>query len=449
MRSRRVILTFSILALTSLEARAHFLFIKVGPLAEGGRSAEVYFSEFAEAGDPRYIAKVAAGTTLRIQTKPGLLEPLVAHAARDRLRATVPAAGPMTVYADCVYGVLPRKTPFLLRHFAKGIAGTPEEINALEPLVGTPLEIAPKIIDGGNAIQLTATKDRQPIPAVQFTTVDADLVSTNIKANEAGTITWTPPARGRYTVIIQQFSPAKGEHNGTAYEESRDFATIAFDWPLVRTGPDDQAVSLFEQAVANRAQWGPDFPGFSAEIAGVLDGREFAGTLTVDSHGRFEVKSDDETAIPWLKDQLGSLVMHRMAPRAPESRPVLRFADADEIHPLGRLLAYEGGRMASSYRIKDGRITSVNRHFGALNMTILPLEEERTPEGRSLPRSYLVQYWNALNGTLDRTESVTDRWVRFGSWDLPAQHTVTTASASGLSTRSIELTNHEAPSKGN
>jgi hypothetical protein len=438
-----LLITLPVIALLAPEIRGHFLFIKVGPLAEGGRSAEVYFSEFAEAGDPRYISKVAAGTTLRIQTKAGQLEPLAASTARDRLRAVVPATGPMTVYADCVYGVLPRKTPFLLRHFAKGIAGTPDEINALEPLVGTPLEIAPRVVDDGKAIRLTACKDRQPIPSAQFTTVDADLVSTTIKADETGMITWTPPAPGRYTLIISQNSPVKGEHNGATYEEIRDFATVAFDWPLVREGSDPEAVSLFEQAVANRAQWGSDFPGFTAEISGVLDGREFAGSLTVDAQGSVAVKSDDETAVPWLTDQLESLVMHRMPPRSAERRPSLRFADADEIHPLGRLLIQDGGRMASSYRVKDGQITSVNRNVGELLMTITPLDHERSHDGRSLPSSYVVQYWKASTGALERTETVRDRWVRLDKWDLPAEHIVTTSSASGFSTRSIVLTDHK------
>jgi len=56
-------------------ARAHFLFIRIGPSAEAGRSAEVYFSEQAEAGDPRFVEKVA-GQSSGAQTAPGKFEPL-------------------------------------------------------------------------------------------------------------------------------------------------------------------------------------------------------------------------------------------------------------------------------------------------------------------------------------------------------------------------------------
>jgi hypothetical protein len=63
--------------LSGVEARAHFLFIRIGPPAEGGRAAEVFFSEQAEAGDPRFIDKIA-GTQLWVQKTPGKFEPLKA-----------------------------------------------------------------------------------------------------------------------------------------------------------------------------------------------------------------------------------------------------------------------------------------------------------------------------------------------------------------------------------
>lgn len=53
--------SFTIVALAARAqpARAHFLFIRITPPAEGGRAAEVYFSERATAGDPRFVENVA------------------------------------------------------------------------------------------------------------------------------------------------------------------------------------------------------------------------------------------------------------------------------------------------------------------------------------------------------------------------------------------------------
>src|SRR5262245_60726479 len=84
----------------SSRAEAHFLFIRIGPAAEAGRSAEVYFSEQAEAGDPRFIDKVAH-TRLWIQETPGRFEPLKVQKATDRLRAFVPSSGSVAIVGVC------------------------------------------------------------------------------------------------------------------------------------------------------------------------------------------------------------------------------------------------------------------------------------------------------------------------------------------------------------
>jgi hypothetical protein len=136
--------------------------------------------------------------------------------------------------------------------------------------------------------------------------------------------------------------------------------------------------------------------------------------------------------------------MHRLAGAGDQSqgRPVLRFADEDDEHPLGRLLTFVGGGFASSYRVKDRQIRVVNRHMGKRNMTITVLDNDKNPEGRFLPRSYLVQYWDAASATLEHVESIQERWQRLRSWDLPSAHTVTDASDAGFSVKSVTLSEH-------
>src|SRR5262249_32833413 len=165
--------------------------------------------------------------------------------------------------------------------------------------------------------------------------------------------------------------------------------------------------ALFEEAVAARARW-EKFPGFSAHIKGQVDGRPFEGSVSVSAKGEVYVEIEDEGGQLWAQEQLESIVLHRAAADKPASserkKPVLRFADFDKIHPFGRLLEFEGGRFASSYRVKDKQILVVNRHLGKEYMTITVLDNERTPEGHFLPRSYTVQYWDAASGRLLHTE---------------------------------------------
>src|SRR5262249_40596401 len=160
--------------------------------------------------------------------------------------------------------------------------------------------------------------------------------------------------------------------SGQNYEEIRDFATIAFSWPLERKDADTEAVALFEEALAARAQW-QGFPGFTALATGKLEGRDFSGQVTVDADGGVRFQTKEKAAKRWVEDQLGSIALHRGAGESERTKPVLRFGDDDEDHPLGRLLVFDGGRFASSYRIKDKQIMVVNRHIGRLNMTITVL----------------------------------------------------------------------------
>ncbi len=440
-------LATAMLLLAAAPAQAHFLFVHIGPPAEGGRYAEVYFSELADAGDPRFTEKIAH-TTLWLQTAPGKFEPLKVHKASDRLRALVPATGNLVVIGHCQYGVLarPNKTPFLLRHFPKAIAGNPDELNRMKPFEKVPLEIVATV--EGETIRFAALKDGKPLPKAEFITIDEKLNNVKLPGDDEGKAAWKPPTTGKYSVYIAHTSKANGEVDGKKYEEIRDFATVAFDWPLQRSDADAEAVKLFQEAIAARAMW-KDFAGFRADVTASLDGRRFAGVVSVDAKGTVVVLHEDPTQAGadsgWVQEQLESIVLHRGA-RAGSSngtQPVLRFADAKTNHPLGRLLIFDGGRFASSYRVKDKQLLVVNRNMGKQNMTLTILDNDKNPEGLFLPRSYTVQYWDAATGDLKRTESIQQRWQRVGTLDLPVQHTVAVGSESGLSVRSFTLSKHE------
>jgi hypothetical protein len=441
MRRHRLVLPLIAWALCGPAARAHFLFVRIVPPAEAGRFAEVYFSAKAEAGDPRFVDKIAA-TRLWLQKMPGTFEPLKALPASDRLRAPVPA-GTLSVVGRCDYGVLPRAVPFLLRHYPKAIAGDAAELNRLKPCPEVPFELTATI--EADKIHFVALADGKPMPGAVFHTVDADLFNEKLTADAQGRATWKVPYPMSFSVYTSRVFNQVGEHAGKNYQEVREFATLAFTWPLGAKSAEPEAVKLFEEALATRAVW-KDFPGFTADLEGKFDGRSFQGKVTVSADGTVQLEPKQRLAGTWLRDQLESITLHRAArgtgDGAPRARPVLRFADREEDHPLGRLLLFEGGRFASSYRVKDKQITVVNRQMGKQNMTITVIDNERNAEGNYLPRSYVVQYWDAATGALQRSETVMEKWTRVGKLDLPQSHTVTSASGTGLSVRSFTLSNH-------
>jgi len=439
MRQIKLALTLVLIFALGTAARAHFLFIRIGEPAEAGRTVEVYFSEKAEAGDPRFIHKVAAAR-LTLQAAPGKFQPLTVREGADRLRASLPAAGPVSVTGFLEYGVLKRETSFLLRYYPKALAGDPASLRALKPDLHSALEIDAKF--EGDHVVLTLLRDGNPVPGAQFTTVDDDLVNDEIKADSAGKATWKPPAPGFYCIYTKSVLKTPGQWKETPYSEIREFATMAFRWPLSRTDADQEAVTTFQRALAARASW-QQFPGFSADVAGNVDGRAFSGKAKIGASGDVSLELDEGVVKPWVEEQLQSLVNHRLPPPKETRPPVLRFGDQDKSNPLGRLLIFDGGQFASSYRVQDDRITVVNRHLGRQNMTITVLDDAKNAEGKQLPRSYTVQYWNADDGTLERTESISNRWTRVGRYDLPASIIVTAATKAGLSVRSIQFSNHQ------
>jgi hypothetical protein len=314
------------------------------------------------------------------------------------------------------------------------------DLNKMQPTPRVPLEIMATIKD--DAVHVVALRDGKPIPNADFDAVGRGLKDVKFKANAAGVATWKPPHPGRFAVYTGLFTKEKGVRGDRKFEEIRDFSTLMFTWPIEPSGADPAAVKLFQEAVESRARW-QKFPGFNASINGKVDGRPFQGTVAIEAKGQVELQVNDEVAEPWVQDQLESIVLHRQTSDASKKgKPVVRFGDVETDHPLGRLLIFEGGRFASSYRVKDKQLLTVNRHIGKEYMTITVLDNTTNVEGMFLPRSYTVQYWDAASGSLRRTETVQERWQRMDSWDLPSARTVLTASPAGLSVRSFTLSKH-------
>ncbi len=349
--------TWLVLTLASVEARAHFLFVRIGPFAESGRTAEVFFSERADAGDPRFVAKIA-GTKLWAQETPGEFRPLEVRAGADRLTAHVPGSGAVAVVGVCEYGVLarPGETPFLLRHYPKALAGPAEGLNRLESRPGAPLEVVARI--EGDRVRLTALVDGKPRPGVTFHVVDVDLVEDTVEAGVDGEATWTPEAPGSYAIYFRHDTQESGSHQGQRYDEIRSFATLALDWPLVREGADAGAVALFRDALEARAVWGDDFPGFRAEVRGDVEGRSFAGTVTVDAAGNVATEGIGPSARDWVEDRLarspctGSPAATRRRSSASPTRTTraTRSVDCSPSRGVGSppATAWRTGRSASS-----------------------------------------------------------------------------------------------------
>ena len=262
-----------------------------------------------------------------------------------------------------------------------------------------------------------------------------------VRAADAGRATWRVTNPGQYAVYVKHVVPQSGTKNDQPYDEIREFATLAFDWPLDHSRVDADAVATFERAIATRAKW-TDFKGFTTQAAAYIDGRRSEGVIAVKADGNVsfdDSKIEDTAAREWIRDQLHSIVIHRVPSSGIQSKPLLNFTDQDTAHPLGRLLTFHGGRFASTYRIRDDEITVVNRSLGKENMSLQMLETERNAEQQILSRAYQVQYRDAATGAITRVEFFQTRWHRIGKFDLPESLTQSISAAGGVSIRSLKL----------
>jgi hypothetical protein len=203
---------------------------------------------------------------------------------------------------------------------------------------------------------------------------------------------------------------------------------------------DTEAEVLMRQAHVARSGWDASFPGFKADLRVAIDGQVVEGKVTI-AGGDVKLDLPEGPAAAWAAEQLESITMHRTA--SVRDRYDVSFADAEQHHPLGRLIKFHGGTTHSLYRIKDDVITEVHRTMEKTKFTISVTDVTRNAEGQTLPRHFNVSYWDAGSGQLQSNHDFTDDWLRLGKFDLPKSRLLVRTAQSTRRVYQMLLTNHE------
>jgi hypothetical protein len=212
---------------------------------------------------------------------------------------------------------------------------------------------------------------------------------------------------------------------------------------------DPKARALLREAFENTARWPQAFKGFTADLTVQVNGKAVKGTVTVKGPRDITVSLPDCEFQQWVENQIGMIAVHR-APRTFEESDgqyTLTLGD-DENHPLGRKVFIHGDGMHSFYRIKDGRITQINRKMGHPGMppfafTINVEDSMLTTDTKFLTTHYTVYYYTPQDGKLTNVESVTDSHVRVGNADLPATRRIISFEHGEVTVKSLVFTNHQ------
>jgi hypothetical protein len=208
--------------------------------------------------------------------------------------------------------------------------------------------------------------------------------------------------------------------------------------------PDPEASRLLAEARRNRALW-KNFPGFTANIEVNLDSKISRGNLRIDAKGKVVLGHLDKAAERWARQVLTTDVDHRLNADIEETACV--FTDDDAHNPLGRAVTLLGDGMGSMYRVRDKQIVVVNREVDKMRFAITVLQTTLNAEGKYLPGSFVVHYWDGEQGDLRKTDAYSHTWKRVGTFDLPLTTRIVTTSRQ-VSVKSMTLSNHHLLTEG-
>ena len=207
---------------------------------------------------------------------------------------------------------------------------------------------------------------------------------------------------------------------------------------------DPQARALLQRAFERTARWPSDFKGFSADLTVNINGRQIQGTVEVKGPREVTVQLPDEATQKWANEQIGMIAVHRAPRKFEESDGKHRLTlEAGSDHPLGRRLNLHGDGMQSFYRIKDDRITQINRKMPHVAFTINVEESSTTQDHKHLTTKYTMYYMGPQDGTLRNVESFTDTHVRVGDSDLPATRRIISYENGEVLVRTMTFQNHK------
>ena len=440
----RTVLTALALCLTPAFAAAHWIWIY--PDAADGRKGDVVFAHVPKPDDNPKLLDRLTGAKLWVRTADGekALEP---KRGEKSYTFTLPAPT-ATVGGVNEYGVVQKgdAKPFRLVQCPKLVLGADEK-----PWAKLPIEIVPR--RAGADLVLTVYFRGKPAPAglpVTAHTLDGNEPAP-LETDAQGTVTFKPKGAGFVGFTVPHTVAEAGEFGGKKYEEARYSASLLVRAAVPAAKGDPEAIKLFEEARMARAHW-KNFPGFSADVAVSVGAKSGAGKLTVGADYTLTLTGLEKELEEAARKELTSVVGHRKD-TSTEPTPAVVFDTAAGDSPLGRAIRVVGDKNQSGYRVRDKQLAVTQRTMPTQRFVILALENAKNAEGKYLPASHVVQYFDNATGKLVRSDSNFHSWTRVGAFDLPVTALKMSTPGEmpeknlGPKTLRITLTNHKLAEK--
>ena len=209
------------------------------------------------------------------------------------------------------------------------------------------------------------------------------------------------------------------------------------------TTDDPKARELLRRAFAKTSRWPDTFGGFEADLRINVNGEETTGKVTVKSSKEVDVSLPNEELQKWAQGQISMIAAHRGPRTFEESDGKYHLSfEGGENHPQGPRISL-GDSMGSTYRVKDDRLTQINRKMPHVAFTINVEDSVLTQDEKYLTTRYIVYYYSPKDGSLANVESFSDSHTRVGNADLPATRRIISYEKGATVTRTMTFENHK------
>ncbi|MEN9254384.1 MAG: DUF3386 family protein [Gloeomargarita sp. SZTDM-1c_bins_89] len=155
------------------------------------------------------------------------------------------------------------------------------------------------------------------------------------------------------------------------------------------------AVDFFRAAYEHRYTWGPDFPGYRAQVQYQGSLGSATGEVTVDRNLKCTITGITDAGIrQWVEHQMWEIITH-LGRRPFEKEHEGHQFSYGATQPDGsqEILVQVDPNVTNRYHLKDNHITMVYRHLGPHAIEIHVDEFTDTPEG-----AMAKTYWATVPG---------------------------------------------------
>jgi hypothetical protein len=197
-------------------------------------------------------------------------------------------------------------------------------------------------------------------------------------------------------------------------------------------GTQVSARDFFRAAYENRYTWDNNFPGYTADVTLIADGKTVTAKAQVNADLKAEVSDiEDETAKKAIHGQLWEIAIHRIRRPFEASHGENTFSYGKTLEDGAVEILMGGKAEGDRYHVRDNEVSMVHRHIHGTVVTIHTFSSHDTGAGY-LSHKYDSVYRDPATGEQKGGRSVfEDNYEKIGDYVILTERKIHTETDRG------------------